>query len=179
MSGRCPHSNSNKICDRTLQFVSFGKDQREILKRASDLPGHVATVIDAFEHGLSQEELEDPAYRIKVGLVPMVAKKPGAADVAVEVLARGSDEAAEAEKIILTEVARTRYTRAQVIGKIREAGFSNFGPHQHTQLARRLDARNPGKGYGTPGDYANTWVWYDRWIERVLEECGDKGDIYR
>lgn len=162
-----------------LQFVSFSRDQRDLLKKASDLPDHVATVIDAFEHGLTEEEVKDPAYRLKVGFVPLAAKKPGAADTAVEILPRGSEEATEAERIILKEIARVRYTRDQVLAKVHDAGFPKFGPYQHTQLMRRLDAKNPGKGYGTPGEYKNTWFWYDRWIERVLEECDDKGDDYR
>lgn len=162
-----------------LQFVSFSRDQRDLLKKTSDLPDHVATVIDAFEHGLTEEEVKDPAYRLKVGFVPLAAKKPGAADTAVEILPRGSDEAVEVERIIFKEVARVRYTRAQVLDKVHEAGFPKFGPHQHTQLMRRLDAKNPGKGYGTLGEYKNTWFWYDRWIERVLEECEDKEDDYR
>ena len=162
-----------------LQFVSFGADQRDLLKKVGGLPAHVSTVIDAFEHDLTEEQIRDPAYRIRVGFVPLAAKKPGAADTAVEIVSGGSDEAGEIERVILKEVARPRYTRAQVLEKIRETGFPKFGPSSHTQLWRQLDAKNPGKGYGTHGDYANTWVWYDRWVERVLEHCREAGEEYR
>ena len=162
-----------------LQFVSFTRDQREALKRAAGLPGHVATVIDAFEHGLSEDDLKDPAYRIRVGLVPLVAKKPGAADTAIEMVARGSEEATAAERVILKEVSRPRHTMTEVLDKVSLAGFPRFGRNQHIELWKRLDAKDPSKGYGTPGDYQKTWVWFDRWIERVIEECRDHGETYR
>jgi hypothetical protein len=161
-----------------LQFVCFGLDQRDALKKASELPPHVATVIDAFEHGLSKEQIQDPHYRMKVGFVPLAAKKPGAADTAVEVIAAGSDEAGEIERVILKEIARQRFTRIQILEKIQAEGFPKFNGPPLTLLWKKLDAKNPGKGYGTPGDYPGTWVWYDRWIERVLEHCREAVDQY-
>jgi hypothetical protein len=59
-----------------LQFVSFGAEQRAALKKASGLPKHIEAAIGAFEHGLTDEEMKDPAYRISYGFVPMVAKSP-------------------------------------------------------------------------------------------------------
>jgi len=174
-----PQHGLEKRLPIALQFVSFTRDQRETLKRSAGLPSHVATVIDAFEHGLSEYDLKDPAYRIRVGLVPLVAKKPGAADTAIEMVPRGSDEASAAERVILKEVSRPRYTMTEVLEKVRLAGFPRFGKRQHTELWKRLGAKDPSKGYGTPGDYQNTWVWFDRWIDRVLEECRDHVEMYR
>ncbi|ABD56143.1 DUF3644 domain-containing protein [Jannaschia sp. CCS1] len=91
-----------------LQFVAFGADQRTILKRASDLPVHLAGVIDAFEYGLTEDQLKDPAYRFKVGFLPVAAKKPGAADAAVEIVSPGSEDAAEIERIIFKDRERNR-----------------------------------------------------------------------
>lgn len=59
-----------------LQFVSFSGDQRALLKKASDLPAHVATVIDAFEGSLTDEQKNDPAYRSTVALVPLAKANP-------------------------------------------------------------------------------------------------------
>jgi len=162
-----------------LQFVSFGADQRAALKKATDLPAHVASTIDAFEHGLTEDQMKDPAYRIKVGFLPIAAKKPGAADTAVEVFAPGSEEAAALEKLIFKDRDRERYPSGKVVEMVKRRGFPNFEMHHHTKLWQQLDAKNPGKGYGRLGDYKGTWVWFDRWVERVLEYCDSEADRFR
>ena len=161
-----------------LQFVSFGAEQRATLKKASGLPKHIEAAIDAFEHGLTDEEIKDPAYRISYGFVPMVAKKPGAADTAVHVVSSGSDEAGEISKIILKEVNKDRYPPTKVVEKIQAAGFPKFRMHDHMQLWKKLDAKNPGKGFGCDGDYGN-WVWFDRWIDHVRQHCEADGEKFR
>lgn len=161
-----------------LQFVSFGTEQRAVLKKASGLPKHIEAAIDAFEHGLTEEEMKDPAYRISYGFVPIVAKNPGAADTAVHIVSGGSDEAGEIGKIIFKEVNKDRYPPNKVVEKIQAAGFTKFRLHDHTQLWKRLDAKNPGKGFGCVGDYGN-WVWFDRWIDQVRLSCEEKGEKFR
>lgn len=162
-----------------LQFVSFGTEQISALKKASGLPKSLETTIDAFENGLTEEQLKDPAYRVSYGFVPMTAKKPGAADVAVSIVPSGSDEADEIEKIILKEVNKARFPPSKVVEKVNDAGFPNFKLRDHTILWRDLDAKNPGKGYGCHGDYKGTWVWFDRWVDRVIEHCKQEAAKYR
>ena len=161
-----------------LQFVAFGAEQRAALKKASGLPKHVEAAIDAFEHGLSDDEVKDPAYRISYGFVPMVAKKPGAADTAVHIVIGGSDEAGEISKIILKEVNKDRYPPNKVVEKMQAAGFPKFRMHDHTQLWKQFDAKKPGKGFGCVGDYGN-WVWFDRWIDQVRQHCEVEGEKFR
>lgn len=161
-----------------LQFVSFGAEQRSALKKASGLPKHIEAAIDAFEHGLSDDQIKDPAYRMSYGFIPVAAKKPGAADTAVQIVSPGSDEAAEIEKIILKEVHKVRYPPSKVVEKVQAAGFPNFSMHDHTKLWKSLDARKEGKGYGCIGDYDN-WVWFDRWVDEVLLWCEQEGEKFR
>lgn len=162
-----------------LQFVSFGAEQRALLKSTSGLPNHIEAAINAFEHGLTEEEMRDPAYRTTYGFIPVAAKKPGAADVAVQIVSPGSDEAEEIERIIFKNVDRARYTPTKVVEIIQGRGFRGFRGIDHTRLWKTMDARKEGKGYGCAGDYANTWVWFDRWVEEVLRHCEDSGDKYR
>ncbi|SEI87599.1 Protein of unknown function [Pseudooceanicola nitratireducens] len=162
-----------------LQFVSFETEQISALKKASGLPKSIETTIDAFEQGLTEEQLKDPAYRMSYGFVPMTAKKPGAADAAVSIVATGSDEADEIEKIILKEVNKTRYPPGKVVAKVQAAGFPNFRMQDHIELWQSLDGKNPAKGYGCQGDYNGTWVWFDRWFYRVIEHCEQEGGKYR
>ena len=161
-----------------LQFVSFGAEQRTALKKASGLPKHIEAAIDAFEHGLTDEQFRDPAYRMSYGFVPMAAKKPGAADAAVQMVSPGSEKADEIEKIIFKEVNKDRYPPGKVVEKVQAAGFPKFRMHDHTQLWKKLDAKKDGKGYGCIGDYGN-WVWFDRWIDEVFKVCEAEGDKNR
>ena len=41
--------------------------------------------------------------------------------------------------------------------------------YNHTQLWKEMDAKDVRKGYGVT--VANSWFWYDRWLERVREHC--------
>lgn len=161
-----------------LQFVSFGTEQRTALKKASGLPKHIEAAIDAFEDGMSEEQMKDPAYRMSYGFVPMAAKKPGAADAAVQIVSPGSEEADEIEKIIFKEVNKDRYPPGKVVEKVQVAGYPKFRIHDHTQLWKKLDAKKDGKGYGCVGDYGN-WVWFDRWVDKVLARCEAEGEKYR
>lgn len=162
-----------------LQFVSFGSEQRSALKRASGLPKNLEAAIDAFEHGLDDEQMKDPAYRMSYGFVPMAAKKPGAADMAVQIVSPGSAEAGEIEKIIFKEVNKNRYPSGKVVEKVQAAGFPKFRMHDHTQLWKKRDAKKDGKGFGCPGDYKGSWVWFDRWVDEVITHCEAEGDLYR
>ena len=108
----------------------------------------------------------------------MAAKKPGAADAAVQIVASGSAEAGEIEKIIFKEVNKDRYPPGKVAEMVKAAGFPRFRLYDHTQLWKNLDARKDGKGYGCVGDYGN-WVWFDRWVNEVLAHCEAEGEKYR
>ncbi|MEX5600409.1 DUF3644 domain-containing protein [Pseudophaeobacter sp. C1-32P7] len=163
-----------------LQFVSFGADQRSILKKASDLPQHLSSMIDEFEKSLTEEEMDDPAYRMKVAFVPVAAKRPGAADAAIEFVAAGSEEADEIGKVIFKEVSKKRYPPGEVVKRVQDAGFPKFRMHDHTLLWQSLDAKGKGnKGYGTDGDYKGSWVWFDKWVERVIEHCDEQGAMFK
>lgn len=161
-----------------LQFVSFGSDQRALLKKAIALPPHVATFISAFEHGLTDEELTDPAFRMRVAFVPITNNRASGADRAVEFVKPGSDEARAVSEIFLKEVNKRRHTATQVIERAREEGYPKFSQHHHTTLWKQLDAKDAAKGYGCQGDYKNTWVWFDNWVTRVLEHCKEHAGRY-
>ena len=44
-----------------------------------------------------------------------------------------------------------------------------FGKYEHTLLWRKLDGKNPSKGYGVW--VANEWFWYDAWIAECKAYC--------
>lgn len=160
-----------------LQFVSFGADQRALLKKATSLPQHVATFVDAFRNALTDEQLSDPAFRMRIAFVKIVRNRASGADRTVEFIKADSDESLPNE-IFLKEVNRERYIATKVIKRVKAKGFPRFSNKHHIALWKRLDAKNPDKGYGCQGEYKNMWVWFDRWIARVLEHCKENANRY-
>ena len=59
---------------------------------------------------------------------------------------------------------------------MRQEGYVRFNMHHHTQLWKKMDAKNPGKGYGV--EVAKTWYWYDRWVDEVRKHCAENSDKY-
>ncbi len=51
-----------------LQFVTFGPDQRTVLKRAAALPRHIEMMMDNFDKNLTAEELADPKIPVSGGI---------------------------------------------------------------------------------------------------------------
>lgn len=150
-----------------LQFVTFDGPQRAGLVGA-DLPGHIATVMDNFHNSLSDDEQKDPKFRYRVAFVPKVSGKASKSDIAVEFVKPGSPEAEAVERVLLKEVERPKYRPSEIVAKVNAAGYSTFNMRDHTLLARQLDARNPGKGFGVI--VAKTWYWYEHWYEKVIEK---------
>ena len=162
-----------------MQFVSFGDDQRTRLKRAADLPPHVSSFISAFENGLTDEQLADPAFRYRVAFVPITSNRASGADRAIEFIKPDSEDAEAVNRVLLKEVNKKRYTASQVVEAANKAGYDQFKVHDHTTLWKNLKAKGPGKGYGCKGDYKGHWVWFDNWISRVLEHCAENAERYR
>ena len=153
-----------------LQFVTFDGAQRAGLIGA-DLPAHVATAMDTFHNGLTEDEQKDPKFRYRVAFVPKVSGKASKADLAVEFIKPGTPEAEAVERVLLKEVERPKFRPSEIVAKVKAAGHPDFNMHDHTLLARQLDARNPGKGYGTA--VANTWYWYEHWLDKVIEKLAE------
>lgn len=151
-----------------LQFVTFNQDQRGQLKKANSLPQHIQSAMDGFYQGMTQEELSNPDFAYRVAFVQKVGNR-----------ASSSDEAREINRVLLKEVDKRRYTASEVVSAMHAAGYPNFTMFNHTTLWKSLNAKDPGRGYGKLGDYRNTWVWFDKWLERVREHCDERPERYR
>ncbi len=153
-----------------LQFVTFDGPQRAGLIGA-DLPPHIAIAMDNFHNGLTEDEQADPKFRYRVAFVPQVSGKATKADLAVQFVKPGSPEAKAVERVLLREVERPKYLPSEIVSKVKRAGHQAFNMYDHTLLARELDARNPGRGYGVK--VAKTWYWYENWYVRVVEKLAE------
>ncbi|WP_246660641.1 DUF3644 domain-containing protein [Nitratireductor sp. XY-223] len=153
-----------------LQFVTFDGAQRASLTGA-DLPPHIATAMDNFHNGLTEDEQKDPKFRYCVAFVPKVSGKASKADLAVEFIKPGSPQAETVERVLLKETERPKYLPSQIVKKAKAAGYPAFNMHDHTLLWKQLDARKAGKGYGVM--IAKTWYWYENWFEKVIEKLAE------
>lgn len=174
-----PQYGLEKRLSIALQFVSFGADQRTLLKKASDLPQHVSTFISAFENNLTEEQLADPAYRMSVAFVPIIRNRVSSADRAIEFVKLDSEKARAIQDLLFVkEVSKKRYTATQVVEHVKSKGYPKFAMHHHTGLWKQLRAKDSAKGYGCKGDYKGTWVWFNNWIDRVLDHCKKNASRY-
>lgn len=162
-----------------LQFVTFSADQRAVLKKASSLPAHVETMMDAFHHGLTAEEQADARFAYRVAFVPKIGNRASNADLAIEFIKADSDEAHEINRVLLKEVDKRRHTAKEVVKIMKDDGYPRFNLQSHTNLWKSLKAKDPAKGFGRAGDYKNTWVWYNSWIDRVHAHCQEQADKYK
>ncbi len=162
-----------------LQFVTFSSDQRSILKKASSLPPHIETLMDEFHRGLTDEQMADPDFAYRVVFVPKLANRKSAADLAVEFVKPGSEEAAEINRVLLKEVEKKRYLGKQIIEIMQAEGFPRFKQGSHTALWHALDAKNPANNFGRDGEYKGMWVWYESWLQRVRAHCQEHAADYQ
>lgn len=159
-----------------LQFVTFSPDQRAILKRAGGLPRNVETMMGEFEGHLTPEQQADPRYAFRVFMVGRTANRAPNADLAVEIVPPGS-EVAEKFNIALKEVEKKKYLPSEIVNAMKAEGWNRFTMESHTRLWKKLDGKNPVKGYGAVA-VGKTWCWYETWLKRVREECEQHPDRY-
>jgi len=161
-----------------LQFVTFSSEQRLVLKGKVDLPQHILTKMETIESALTEEQKLDPAYAYRVIFASKSANHKSGADLAVEFIRGDSEDAENISRVLMKEVDKQRFTASQIVAHAQAKGYPNFSMHNHTQLWKRLDAKNPIKKFGRQGDYAGSWVWYKSWLDRVLVHCNERGEEY-
>jgi hypothetical protein len=160
-----------------LQFVTFSPDQRAILKRAGSLPRNVEAMLDGFEGRLTPDQQADPRYAFRVFMIGRTANRAPSADLAVQIVSPDSD-VAEKFNIALKEVEKKKFLPSEIVEKMRSDGWDRFTMDSHTKLWKRLDAKDPAKGYGAIA-VGKTWCWYETWLNRVREECQHCPPLYR
>lgn len=163
----------------TLQFrdLTAVTDSEEA---EAPLPSNVARYLQEFDSELSDDNFTSPSYRRRFLFTPMVTSKKAQADRVIKFVPADSDLGMsindEYERVFLKEVERPKHRPGQIVNLMHEEGYTRFNMHHHTELWKTLDARNPGKGYGVW--VANTWYWYDRWIDEVRQHCLDNLEQY-
>lgn len=161
-----------------LQFATFDLDQRALLKKADNLPPHIAAMMDAFHAGMTDTEQSDLAFAHRVLFIPKVGARASASDQSIEFIRPDSAEGLEITKVLLKDVDKRRYSPTQIVQAMQAEGFPRFRLQDHTDLWRSLSAKDPNKGFGKPGVYAGSWEWFDAWLARVRAHCQEQGQRY-
>ena len=117
-----------------LKLVTFDRDQRAILKKASDLSQNIAAMMDEFHQGLTVEEQAGPRFAFRVAFVPKLGNRASNADHAVEFVKAGSEKAKEINHFLLKVVNKKRLTPTQAVELMQAEGFPTFNIQHHTDL---------------------------------------------
>jgi hypothetical protein len=159
----------------SLQFQQISREQLAAPTEA-DLPANVRSYIASFDKGLTTEELNSERFAFRMLFVPKLVGKPGQADEVIEFLKSDSPiaQSINREYVTFKEVERPKFLPSQIVLMMREEGYGWFSMQTHTELWRKLDAKDPVKGLGVR--LAGTWYWYSSWVETVREHCKTKAN---
>ncbi|KQE90194.1 MULTISPECIES: DUF3644 domain-containing protein [Acinetobacter calcoaceticus/baumannii complex] len=161
----------------SLQFSSIDQEQKEMLIDQEGLPSHISSYILDFDQALSEEDYANPRYAYRILFIPKTANRKGQADKVIEFVRSDSPLAVGLNKeyAVIKETEKAKFLPSQVVRKMNDEGFVSFTMHNHTQLVKKFDARNPANGLGTMVADKH-WHYYEKWIEVVRDELGKRGD---
>lgn len=152
-----------------LQFSTFRFDQSRQLLGATDQPAKLPAIHSAVETSLSEEERKNPNFSFRVAMIQRSANNKGGADQVVEFISPESAEGQAISRVLLKEVEKNKFKPRQVVKLMHDAGFKGFGMHQHTELWKKLNAKDPHKKFGVLlGD--GQWYWYQNWVDEVQSQ---------
>ena len=155
----------------SLQFAELDYAQSMIVKdREGLIPQNVNSYIAAFDSALSISEIESSRFAYRLLFTKVVAKRKGQADRVIEFLDPESELANKISKEywVKQETEKPKLAAKQVVKQVREAGFPEFGMHQHTMFWKRHDGKNPARGFGTT--VVKAWYWYEHWPVFIIGE---------
>lgn len=160
----------------SLQFAELDYSQSKVIKDKEGLiPQNVVSYIAAFDSRLSNPEIESERFAYRLLFAKVTAKRQGQADRVIEFIDPKSELAKSISKDywVKEETEKPKLSATQVIRKVQDAGFKDFGMHQHTLFWKQHDGKNPNKGFGTM--IVKTWYWYQNWVTFVIAELGKEG----
>lgn len=155
----------------SLQFSELDNMQAKTIKdKENFIPQNVISYVAGFDSKLSETEIKSDRFAYRLLFTKVLAKRQGQADRVIEFIDPGSVLAKNISKEywIKEETEKQKFSATQVIQKVREVGFKDFGMYQHTQFWKKYDGKNPGRGFGTT--VVKTWYWYQNWIDYVIGE---------
>lgn len=163
----------------SLQFSSISDEHAEQLNEFSELPKNIASFINDFDNSVPDEEFNNPQYSYRILYVPKIANKKGQADKVIEFIPASSPEAQGINKeyVLIKDREKPKFLPKQIIERMKALGYKKFEMYQHTQLWKSLSAKEESKGFGVK--VANTWYWYENWLQEVEKYCKQNQDTLK
>ncbi len=124
--------------------MTFTPDQTATLKKASSLPRHIVTTMNAFEERLTPEQQADPRFAFRVYMVHRTANRASGADLAVELVPPGSD-LSERINVAIKEVEKKKYLPSEVVEIMRKEGFSTLQYGQPHEALEAVEGTRSGE----------------------------------
>jgi hypothetical protein len=155
----------------SLQFSELDYAQSKVIKDKDNfIPQNVVSYVAGFDSRLSETEIKSDRFAYRLLFTKVLAKRKGQADRVIEFIDPKSDLAINISKEywIKEETEKPKFSATEIIRKVREAGFKDFGMHRHTLFWKEHDGKNPDKGFGAT--VVKTWCWYQNWIDYVIGE---------
>ncbi|HXH20440.1 MAG TPA: DUF3644 domain-containing protein [Dehalococcoidia bacterium] len=161
----------------TLQFTDL---MTPVTKDAAPtrLPSEVSKYIRDFDDGLSDEEFGSQKFAVRLLFTQKTANRRGQADRVLEFIAPEDElaQAIEKQYWVIKGVEKPKRRASEIIKMMQKEGYSRFNRHSHTALWKKLDAKNPTRGYAI--ELGGQWFWYENWVARVREECQAHPELY-
>ena len=163
----------------SLQFSTINEEQSNILRSFSDLPQNIASYINAFDEKISEDAFNDIRYSYRILYVPKSVNRKGQADKVIEFIPANSEEAIGLNKqyVLIKEKEKAKHLPSKIVELMRKKGYVKFNMHNHTQLWKSKDAKNPNSHFGVKVEGA--WYWYDNWLDIVEKHCKENSITYK
>jgi len=171
----------DKYLSFAIQFTNIDAQQAMTLN-TYQLPSSVHMYINDFDSKLSEEEFNDPHFSYRLLFVQKIVNSRDQADKIIEFV-KDDPEIIDAinkgyrEKIYIKDREKPKYFVKDIIEKMHDLGYVKFNTYHHTQLWKKMDAKNPAKGYCIC--IHKLWYWYDSWIVVVTEHCEANKVLYQ
>lgn len=162
----------------SLQFSSISHEQAKGLPSPSEMPAHIKAFVEGFEGKLSDDEFNSPRFAYRVLFVAKTANQKGQADQVIEFVKADSPLAQDVNKAytVIKETERPKYLPNGIVNIMKKEGYVRFTMHSHTNLWKKMDAKNPTKTLGVA--VQQMWYWYDSWVEQVRKHCQENAEKY-
>ena len=165
----------------SLQFSEMAPSlPGETGPKSAKLAKPIRQFVSNFDKALPEDSRNDQRFAYRLVFTKKLVNRPGQADRVVEFVDPKSDAAKEINKEywVRKEVEKPKFRPSEVAKAVQRAGFPKFRiQHEHVDLWKAEDAKNPAKGYGA--EVAGSWCWYRSWIDRCIEHCTESGDRYK
>lgn len=160
------HLSLSHVLPLALQFSPL------LSQTVSTAPSNTALqqFIAEFEERLDDTVLGSKAYSFRVKMVRV--KNERGEDTSGDFAVINPDQAVSTDKVIqMIDVEPNKYLPSEVVAEMVKQGFVKFRTHEHTQLWKKVDAKDLSKNFGT--EISGKWYWYDSWLKRVEQHCSE------